>query len=248
MATSLHRSYRICWSPFESVAAARRAMTTERHRRRAMIRPRIELGDAGRLMAPASRARSASARPRSRPTRPPSVSSPGSSPSRACRRRRPAIRREHVEAFIADLLERWKPATAHNRYRGCSTPSSAGSSTRARSATSPMARMKPPRLPEEPPPVLREAELRRLVAACERDKTFDGRRDEAILRVFIDTGARRGEVLGLTLDDVDLDGGPAPRHRQGQPDAARGRSAPRPFGPGGRHRTRPGPRDPVAGP
>ena len=25
------------------------------------------------------------------------------------------IRREHVEAFIADLLERWKPATASNR-------------------------------------------------------------------------------------------------------------------------------------
>ncbi len=28
-----------------------------------------------------------------------------------------AITREHVEAFITDLLERWKPATAHNRYR-----------------------------------------------------------------------------------------------------------------------------------
>src|SRR5690242_19502060 len=27
------------------------------------------------------------------------------------------IRREHVEAFIADLLANWKPATAHNRYR-----------------------------------------------------------------------------------------------------------------------------------
>lgn len=27
------------------------------------------------------------------------------------------IRREHVEAFITSLLERWKPATAHNGYR-----------------------------------------------------------------------------------------------------------------------------------
>ena len=27
------------------------------------------------------------------------------------------IRREHVETFITSLLERWKPATAHNRYR-----------------------------------------------------------------------------------------------------------------------------------
>jgi hypothetical protein len=28
-------------------------------------------------------------------------------------------RREHVEAFIIDLLVRWKPATANSRYRGC---------------------------------------------------------------------------------------------------------------------------------
>jgi site-specific recombinase XerD len=55
--------------------------------------------------------------------------------------------------------------------------------------------------------VLREAELRRLLEVCERDKTFAGRRDEAILRVFIDTGARRGEILGLKLSDVALDDG-----------------------------------------
>jgi site-specific recombinase XerD len=71
----------------------------------------------------------------------------------------------------------------------------------------PMARMRPPRLPEEPPPVLRETELRALLVACERDKSFAGRRDEAILRIFIDTGARRAEVLNLTLGDCDLEQG-----------------------------------------
>jgi hypothetical protein len=29
------------------------------------------------------------------------------------------IRREHVEAFVSDLLARKAPATAHNRFRGC---------------------------------------------------------------------------------------------------------------------------------
>jgi site-specific recombinase XerD len=29
-----------------------------------------------------------------------------------------SLRREHIEAFIAHLLERWKPATANNRFRG----------------------------------------------------------------------------------------------------------------------------------
>jgi site-specific recombinase XerD len=28
-----------------------------------------------------------------------------------------AVRREHIEAFLADILERFKPATAANKYR-----------------------------------------------------------------------------------------------------------------------------------
>jgi site-specific recombinase XerD len=117
-----------------------------------------------------------------------------------------AVHREHVEAFITDLLERWKPATAHNRYRGCHA-FFRWLVEEGEIRENPMARMKPPRLPEEPPPVLREAELRAILAACERDKTFAGRRDEAVLRIFIDTGARRAEVLGLSISDVDLEQG-----------------------------------------
>ena len=116
----------------------------------------------------------------------------------------PAIHREHVEAFITDLLARWKPATAHNRYRGCQA-FFGWLVEEGEIRESPMVRMKPPRLPETPPPVLREPELRRLLDVCERDKSFEGRRDEAILRIFMDTGARRGEVLGLRLEDVSLD-------------------------------------------
>lgn len=115
-----------------------------------------------------------------------------------------AVRREHVEAFITDLLSRHKPATAHNRYRALRS-FFGWLVEEGEVRESPMARMKPPRLPEAPPPVLREAELRAVVAACERDRSFNGRRDEAIIRVFLDTGARRGEVLGLTVADVDLD-------------------------------------------
>jgi site-specific recombinase XerD len=117
-----------------------------------------------------------------------------------------AITREHVEAFISDLLVRWKPATAHNRYRALRA-FFGWLLDEGEIRESPMARMKPPRLPEEPPPVLRADDLRRLLAVCEADKTFAGRRDEAILRTFMDTGARRAEILGLTLDDIDLDRG-----------------------------------------
>jgi site-specific recombinase XerD len=116
------------------------------------------------------------------------------------------IRREHVEAWITDLLARRAATTAHNRFRGAQA-FFGWALEEGEIRESPMARMKPPRLPEAPPPVLREPELRAILAGCERDKTWLGRRDEAILRVFMDTGARRAEVLGLRLEDIDLDRG-----------------------------------------
>ena len=70
-----------------------------------------------------------------------------------------------------------------------------------------MARMKPPRLPEEPPPVLREADLRRLLEVCERDRTFAGRRDEAILRVLHRHRRPSRRAARAPLEDVDLDQG-----------------------------------------
>jgi site-specific recombinase XerD len=114
------------------------------------------------------------------------------------------IRREHVEAFIGDLLTRKAPATAHNRFRGCQA-FFAWALEEGEVKTSPMERMRPPRLPEAPPPVLRDPELRKLLDACGRDKSAIGRRDEAIVRIFMDTGIRRGELLGLRVADVDLD-------------------------------------------
>ncbi len=124
-----------------------------------------------------------------------------------------SITREHVEAFITQLLERWKPATANNRYRGLQS-FFRWLVEEGEIGESPMARMKPPRVPDNPPDVLREEELRALLATCERGPAFEDRRDAAILRVFIDTGARRAEIAGLRwnpgddeVHDVDLDRG-----------------------------------------
>ncbi len=123
------------------------------------------------------------------------------------------IRREHVENFIADLLARWKPATANNRYRGLQSFFKWAVSE-GDVKISPMANMKPPKIPDNPPPVLREDDLKRLLATCERGQDFESRRDAALIRVFIDTGARLSEVANLrwmpeddTKNDVDLAGG-----------------------------------------
>ena len=113
------------------------------------------------------------------------------------------IKREHVESFIAHLLGRWKASTANNRYRGLQSFFTWADEEGELTNGNPMAKMKPPRVPEEPPDVLTDDALRSLIAVCEKDGSFEGRRDAAMIRVFADTGARLSEVanLRLTLHD-----------------------------------------------
>jgi integrase len=53
-----------------------------------------------------------------------------------------------------------------------------------------------------PVPVVTLDHLRALLAACE-GKAFDDRRDMALIRILLDTGARLGELENLTVDDWD---------------------------------------------
>jgi site-specific recombinase XerD len=68
--------------------------------------------------------------------------------------------------------------------------------------------MKPPKVPEDLVPVLSEDKLKALLDGCEKkrraDQTFEDVRDAAIIRVFVDSGARLGEISGLRVSDVDL--------------------------------------------
>src|SRR5215216_2900703 len=111
--------------------------------------------------------------------------------------------REHIQAFIADQLGRWKPATAHNRYGGLHAFFKWAMAEGDLDA-SPMDGMKPPQLPEQPVQVVRAEHLTRLLRTCE-GRDFTSRRDTAIILLLVDTGMRRAECVGMTLDDVDLD-------------------------------------------
>ena len=62
------------------------------------------------------------------------------------------IRWEHIEAFVVDLLERFSPATANNRYR-CLSSFFKFLVDEGEIAQSPMAPMKPPIIPEQGTPV-----------------------------------------------------------------------------------------------
>lgn len=111
------------------------------------------------------------------------------------------VNRDHVETFIADQLENWKPTTARVRYaslkqffKWCVEEGEI--------ADSPMAKMKPPNVPETPVPVVSEEDCESLLKAC-AGKGLEDRRDTAILRVLIDCGLRLGEVAGMRVEDVD---------------------------------------------
>jgi integrase/recombinase XerD len=73
-------------------------------------------------------------------------------------------------------------------------------------ATGDVADVEVPRLPAALPKALREDEVSRLIGNVSGDDPL-ARRDRALLEVLYGTGARISEAVGLSLRDVDIDGG-----------------------------------------
>ena len=96
--------------------------------------------------------------------------------------------RADLEAFLGDLQRRRAPATAATRYKVLRILYRWLEEEEEIEAN-PMARMKPPIVPEQPVPVVGDDGLRRLLAVC-AGKDFEARRDTAIITLLLDTGAR----------------------------------------------------------
>jgi site-specific recombinase XerD len=122
------------------------------------------------------------------------------------------IDRGRIEQLLADELEDHAPATAAAVYRGLRAFFKWAESEGEVEQT-PMLKVRPPRVPEQPVAVLTDDQVRRLLEACS-GSSFADRRDTALFRILLDTGARRSEVAGLRLNpsdpaanDVDLETG-----------------------------------------
>jgi site-specific recombinase XerD len=113
-----------------------------------------------------------------------------------------ALRREHVEGFMDEQLNRWRPATAAVRFRSLK-PFFDWLVEQGMIQASPMGRMRAPKVPEQPVAVVCDSDLRRLFDVCE-GPLFEDCRDTAILRLMTETGVRLSEVAGLKIEDLNL--------------------------------------------
>lgn len=131
------------------------------------------------------------------------------------------VDRRDVEAWLAFLSTDKSAATAAARYRSLRQFFRCLAEEEDELDASPMASLRPPKVPDQPVPVLTDDQLTALLAACS-GKDFNARRDTAIVRTLLDTGGRLSEVANLRRADVDFD--LAVLHVMGK--GRRGRSVP----------------------
>ena len=99
------------------------------------------------------------------------------------------IRRGHVEASEEALFEAQKsPATVASRHRSLRQLfrwlEEEGEIT-----ASPMAKMRPPRVPDQPINCLTDVEIVAVLSSYS-GQSFEDRRDTALIRLFVDAGGR----------------------------------------------------------
>jgi site-specific recombinase XerD len=117
-----------------------------------------------------------------------------------------ALDRATVNAYVAWLLRTGaEPATARARQLALRL-FTAWLVDEGELPSDPLAGLKPPKLDAKVVPVLDDRQIRALIRACEGRTLYD-RRDEALVRLMLETGIRAGEAVALQLQDVNVRAG-----------------------------------------
>lgn len=120
---------------------------------------------------------------------------------------RPAeITKPAVNAWLADMVDLGRSDTTIAAAQQAVRLFSAWLAAEGERDDDPVKDLKKPKLDEKVVQPYSEDELKRLLAACS-GRDFLDRRDEALVRVFCESGARSFEVLGMTVEAVDARSG-----------------------------------------
>jgi integrase len=115
-----------------------------------------------------------------------------------------AVTRAGVEAFQAWMVATRSASTALNKHKALQQFFKWLTVEEEVFDRSPMRGVRQPKTPKRLVPVIAADETTRILQAC-KGRSFAQVRDEAIIRVLANTGARLSEVTGLGVGDVDLD-------------------------------------------
>ncbi len=105
-----------------------------------------------------------------------------------------------MQQWIVSLLGQYSGAYASNQFRALQQFFKWFSAEEE--IPDPMAGLKPPHVPEKPVPVFAADDLAKLERAC-AGRSFQQRRDAAVIAVFRATGIRLSELAGLRCDPGD---------------------------------------------
>jgi integrase/recombinase XerC len=113
------------------------------------------------------------------------------------------VTRAHVEAFQAWMIETRSASTALNKHKGLQQFFKWLLVDEQAIDRNPMDRVRQPKTPTKLVPVMRQDDTARVLDAC-KGKGFANLRDEALIRLYANTGARLSEVGNLLVTDLDL--------------------------------------------
>jgi integrase/recombinase XerD len=114
--------------------------------------------------------------------------------------------RPTVTAYVADLLDAGAEGNSAKARQLALRRFAAWLVEEGELDADPLAGLRPPKVDQKVTPVLSQAQLKALLAACQGTSFLD-RRDDALVRLMAETGLRAGEAAALGVGDVDLRSG-----------------------------------------
>lgn len=113
--------------------------------------------------------------------------------------------KRHVQGYVTHVIGAHSAITAQVRFRSLRAFYNWAVAEELIEA-SPMAKMKLPEVQHVPRKVAPVEDVRLVLKVCEADRTHDGRRDAAMIRLFCESGGPRlAEMAGMMIADLDRD-------------------------------------------